>query len=115
MISNSAEEFSQVCQPSYPVQPKVFIVVRRSACYISFDLQTPIPIRESAKSERLSRLNHSLSRLQLDCEEMLDMVLSVCDSEHHLTKRAVNVCRQLRRMRGDLDRSVSQSAIHRIK
>ncbi len=87
----------------------------RPACYISLDLQTPISIRKSAKLERLSRLNQSLSRLQLDCEEMLEMVLSVCDSEHHLTKRAVNVCSQLRRMRGDLDRSVSQAAIHRIK
>jgi hypothetical protein len=78
-------------------------------------LQTPTPIRKPAKLERLSRLNQSLSRLALDCEEMLEMVLSVCDSEHQLTKRAVDVCNQLRRMRGDLDRSVSQAAIHRIK
>ena len=53
--------------------------------------------------------------MQLDCEEMLQIVLSVCDSEHELTKRAVNVRRQLRRMRRDLDRSVSETAIHRIK
>ncbi|MFL6447251.1 MAG: hypothetical protein ACJ746_06125 [Bryobacteraceae bacterium] len=71
--------------------------------------------RRSAKLERLSRLNHSISRLQLECEEMLEMVLSVWESEHPVTKRAVDVCHQLRRMRGDLDRSVSEAAIHRIK
>lgn len=53
--------------------------------------------------------------MQLDCEEMLQIVLSVCDSEHELTKRAVNVRRQLRRMRRDLDRGLSETAIHRIK
>ena len=78
-------------------------------------LQTPASIRRSVKLERLARVSQNLSRMQLDCEEMLQVVLSVCDSEHELTKRAVYVRRQLRRMRRDLDRSVSETAIHRIK
>jgi hypothetical protein len=78
-------------------------------------LQIPTLPRKPVKVERLSRLNQSLNRLQVDCEEMLAMVLSVCESEHPLTKRAVDVCRQLRRMRGDLDRNVTRSAIHRVK
>lgn len=78
-------------------------------------LQTPPPIRKGIKLERLSRLNQSLSRLQVDCEEMLEIILSVCEAEHRLTKRAVDVCQQLRRMRGELDRSVSEAAIHRVK
>ena len=85
------------------------------ACYISFDLQTPTFIRSSANPERVSRLTQSLDRLQVECEQMLETVLSVCDSEHQLTKRAVNVCRQLRRMRGDLGRGLLQTGIHRIK
>jgi hypothetical protein len=84
-------------------------------CYISVDLQTPPPIPKAIKLERLSKLNQSLSRLQVDCEEMLETVLSVCDAEHQITKRAVDVCHLLRRMRGELDRSVSEAAIHRVK
>ena len=105
----------EVVQLSYPLSTEVFIVLAGLACYASLDLQTPMTIRRPAKLERFARLNHSVSRLQLDSEEMLEMVLSVCDSDDPLTKCAVNVCRQLRRMRGDLDRSVSEAAIHRIK
>lgn len=98
-----------------PSRGTYLLCLVKLTCYISLDLQTPPQIRKPAKQERLAQLNQSLNRLQVDCEEMLEMVLSVCDSEHQLTKRAVGVCRQLRRMRGDLDRSVSQAAIHRIK
>jgi hypothetical protein len=78
-------------------------------------LQTPTSIRKSVKLERLARVTQNLSRMQLDCEEMLHVVLSACGAEHELTRRAVNVRRQLRRMRRDLDRCVSETAIHRIK
>lgn len=78
-------------------------------------LETLALIRKSAKLERLDRIRQNLCRMQLDCDEMLQSVLSVCHSEHELTKRTVNVRRQLRRMRRDLDHSVSEAAIHRVK
>lgn len=46
---------------------------------------------------------------------MLEMVASLFDSEHVMTKRAVNVCSQIRRMRGDLPRTVAEASIHLLK
>jgi hypothetical protein len=117
MIANPVwRVLDEIGQPSYPLLTRCIHCVL-VACLDIFPLtlQTPASIRRSIKLERLARVNQNLSRMQLDCEEMLQLVLAVCDAEHELTKRAVYVRRQLRRMRRELDRGLSETAIHRIK
>jgi hypothetical protein len=107
---------ADIGQPSYPLLTRCnYCVLLLCPDIFPLTLQTPASIRRSIKLERLARAGQSLSRMQIECEEMLELVLSVCDAEHELTKRAVYVRRQLRRMRREMDRNVSETAIHRIK
>lgn len=117
MIANQYGGFlAYIGQPSYPLWTDgIYCASPLSLVIFPLTLQTPVSIRRSVKLERLGRVSQNLSRMQLDCDEMLQVLLSVCDAEHELTKRTVIVRRQLRRMRRDLDRSLSETAIHRIK
>jgi hypothetical protein len=117
MIANPVwRVLGDIGQPSYPLLTRgIYCALPACLDIFPLTLQTPASIRRSIKLERLARAGQNLSRMQTECEEMLQLVLSVCDAEHELTKRAVYVRRQLRRMRREMDRSVSETAIHRIK
>jgi hypothetical protein len=71
--------------------------------------------REPPTPEQHSELSHSLDRLQLDCEAMLDLVRTMYGAEDRRTMRAEELCHDLQRLRWALERGDSSAGIPLLK
>lgn len=60
--------------------------------------------REPATPEQCSELLHSLDRMQLECEAMLDLVQTMHGAEDRRTLWAEELCHGLQRLRWALER-----------
>lgn len=67
--------------------------------------------REPATPEQRAELSHSIDRMQLECEIMLDLVRTMYGAEDHRAMRAEELCHGLQRLRWALERGDSSAGI----